>query len=155
MKKEKLANYIIGAVSAAAGLMFLLISKNYAKYSVDGGYTTAATWPTILSWVMMGLSVLLIVYTIVRKDLPQCDLDVKGPEFRGVLLMILGLIGYYLSFKYLGCLITNAIFLPILLIFFGERRWKFILIYDVGAMVVIYVLFELVLESRLAPPFFA
>ena len=154
MKREKLANYIISAIGIAAGIVFLLIGRNYSRATVDGGMTTAATWPTILSWLMIGLSVLLFIHTLVRKTLPTSEIVINSPEFRAVLLMMLGLVAYYLSFRYLGCLITNAVFLPIMLIWFGERRWKFIVLYDAGALLVIYVLFQLVLESRLAPPFF-
>lgn len=154
MKKGKRVDIIIGTLGIAVGIVFFIIGKSYASFSADGGYTTASTWPTILSFAMIGLSTLLVVYTLFRKNLPHTDLDVKSKEFRGVLLMILALIAYFLSFKYLGCLITNAIFLPVLLYYFGERNWKYIVIYDIGALALIYVLFELVLKSRLAPPFF-
>ena len=154
MKREKLANYIISVVGVLVGCVYLYISRNYTRATVDGGFTSAATWPTMLSWAMIGLSVLLFIHTVVRKDLPTSEVRVDSREFRAVLLMMLGLIAYYLSFRYLGCLITNAVFLPVLLICFGERRWWFIVLYDVGALIIIYYLFQVVLRSRLAPPFF-
>lgn len=151
----KRANYITGLIGVVVGAVFLIVGREYRTASVDGGYTTAATWPTIISWVMIGLSCLLIVSTAVTKGGQSCGVQFNSPQFRGVLLMMLFLSAYYLSFRYLGCLITNAIFLPLMLIAFGERRPLFIGIFDVGALVVIYLLFQVVLESRLAPPFFA
>ena len=150
----KRINYFISVICFSIGIIFFAVSRDYVSASIDSGYTSAATWPTILSVAMVGLAVLLFLSTLFSKDDSQNLFSLKNREFAAVLLMMLALVIYYISFRYLGCIITNAIFLPILLICFGERRWKFIVMYDIGVLVAIYVLFQIVLKSNLAPPFF-
>lgn len=149
----KTANYIISAITAAVGAVFLWVGQSYGAHSLDG-VTTAASWPNLLSAILIGLSVLLAASTALsRKDAPA-PLQFKSPEFQAVLRTILLVLAYTVSFCYLGCLLTNLIFVPIFLLTFGERNWKILVFYDVGLLVFVYVVFELILSSRLARPFF-
>ena len=149
----KTANYIISILTAAIGAVFLWIGRSYDSYSLDG-VTTAASWPNLLSVILIGLAVLLAVSTAFSHNKTPAPIQVKNPEFQAVLRTIIIILAYTVSFYFLGCLISNLIFVPIFLLTFGERNWKTILLYDVGLLVFIYVIFEVILSSRLARPFF-
>lgn len=149
----KTANYFISLITALVGALFLWIGRDYGRYSLDG-VTTAASWPTILCVVLIVLAVLLALSTALdKRDIPA-PIRLNSPEFRAVLHTIILILAYMVSFRLLGCLISNLIFVPLFLLSFGERSWKTIVLYDLGLLAFIYVVFEIVLSSRLAPPFF-
>lgn len=149
----KRANYIISVVMAGIGILFLTVGRQYSSAALDAE-SSAATWPTILSWILIGLAVILAITNTISKDIPESGIDFRGAGFRAVLMMIGIVLTYLVSYCFLGCLITNGIFIPILLYFLGERNWKVIVIYDVAVLAAVYLLFEVLLSSKLAPAFF-
>ena len=68
--------------------------------------------------------------------------------------VISAVIALLIAYKYLGCIISLGIFFPLFMIYLGERSWKAIVIYDVVSLCAIYFIFEKVLGSPLAKPFF-
>lgn len=149
----KTANYIISLLTAIMGAVFLWVGRSYRGYSLDGA-TTASSWPTILCILLILLAALLAVSTALdKRDIPA-PLQWKSTEFRAVVRTILLVLAYTVSFRLLGCLISNLIFVPLFLLAFGERDWKTIVLYDLGLLAFIYVVFEVILSSHLAPPFF-
>ncbi|MCI9075715.1 MAG: tripartite tricarboxylate transporter TctB family protein [Dorea sp.] len=145
----KIANYIISGIMGAAGVAFLMLSRTYTA-AMDST-STAGTWPGILSWILIGLAVLLALTNTFSKNIPPSAVNIHSAEFRAVLIMIGAVLIYMLSYRFLGCLITNAVFIPFFLYFLGERNKKLIVIYDICVLAAIYLVFEVVLSSKLAP----
>ena len=149
----KKANYIISAITLVVGIVFLIVGQTYAGVSLDG-ITSSASWPDILCVLLIGLSIVLALYNTFGKDIPESQIDFKSYEFHCVLIVIAMVVALLISFYYLGCLISLAIFFPIFMVFLGERSWKVIAIYDVVSLVAVYLIFEKLLTSPLAPPIF-
>ena len=149
----KTANYIISLLTAAVGALFLWVGRGYGSYSLDG-VTTAASWPTILCVILIVLAALLALSTALDKRNIPAPIRLKSPEFQAVLRTIVLILAYMVAFRLLGCLISNLIFVPLFLLSFGERSWKTIILYDLGLLVFINIVFEVVLSSRLAQPLF-
>ena len=149
----KRANYIMSTVVCAVAVVFLILGRTYSKYSLDG-YSSSASWPNILSWLLLWLGLLLAISNALSKNIPKSEIDFKSIEFQKVLIVMAAVIVLYVAFRYLGCLISLGIFFPLFMIFLGEHNWKTIVIYDVVSLVATYLIFELLLESALARPFF-
>lgn len=147
----KHANYIISAVAILIGTVFLITGNSLKTATLDG-ITSAASWPNILSWVLIGLAVILALYNTFSKNIPESKIDFKSYEFHNVLIVIVMLIAYITAYYYFGCLITNAVFFPAFMIYLGERSWKVLVVYDAAALLVIWFLFEKILRSPLAKP---
>ncbi len=148
----KKANYIISIIICAIAIVFLVIGKSYT-FTLDG-ITTASSWPNILCWILLLLGIVLFFWNTFSKNIPASKIDFRSEEFSKVLITIAMVFGLLVLYYYLGCLISLAIFFPVFLLFLGERNWKTIVIYDVVAVGMIYVVFELILDSRIARPFF-
>lgn len=148
----KKANYVIGIIILAVAITFLFIGRSYT-FSLDGA-TTASSWPNILCYILIFLAVILLVWNTFSKDIPESKIDFKSHEFYMVLITMAMVFVLLLVYRYMGCLISLGIFFPVFLVFLGERNWKTIVIYDVAALIFIYLMFEVVLGSRIARPFF-
>lgn len=149
----KKGNYIISVLAIVVGAVFLAAGRALGGSSLDG-YTSANTWPNILSAILIALGILLAVVNTVSKNIPESKIDYKSPDFHRLLLFILLVLIYAALFYLLGCLIASAVFIPVFLAFFGERSWKLIVIYDGAFLILLYVLFEQVLKSPLSRPIF-
>ena len=149
----KRANYIISALTCAFAIVFLVVGKQYSNISLDG-ITTSASWPNLLSWLLLGLGVFLSVWNTFSKNIPASKINFKSYEFHNVLIVMAAVIALLISFKYLGCLISLGIFFPLFMIYLGERSWKALVIYDAVALLTIYFVFEKFLGSPLAKPIF-
>lgn len=145
----KIANYIISGIMGAVGIVFLLLGRTYTA-AMDST-STAGTWPCILSWILIGLAALLAITNSFGKEGDPAAVNIRGAEFKAVLIMIGMVLIYLLSYRFLGCLITNGVFIPLFLYFLGERKLKVIVLYDIGVLAAVYIIFELILSSKLAP----
>lgn len=149
----KRVNYMLSAAICVVAITFLLFGQIYGKNSLDG-YTSSASWPNFLSILLLGMGILLAAWNTFSKDVPDSKIDFKSLEFRNVLIVMASILVLFVAFRYLGCLISLGIFFPLFMWFLGERSWKTIIIYDVLSLTIIYVVFVLVLGSKLAEPFF-
>ena len=149
----KKANYIISVIVCAIAIVFLVVGKQYAGISLDK-ITSSGDWPIILSWILLGLGIFLAVWNTVSKSVPESKIDFKSYEFHNVLIVMAIVIILLVAFKYLGCLISLGIFFPVFMLYMGEKNWKVLVIYDVAALLGIYLIFEKLLSSPLAKPIF-
>ena len=149
----KKANYIISALTCAFAIAFLIAGRKYAGISLDG-ISTSASWPNILAWILLALGIFLAVWNTVSKDIPASKIDFKSYEFHNVLIVMAAVVALMLLYRYLGTILSLAIFFPAFMLYLGERSWKAIVIYDVVSLTAIYFIFEKFLGSPLARPFF-
>lgn len=149
----KKANYLISAATIAVGIFFLVYGRQFAEISLDG-ITSSASWPNILSYLLIFLGVVLGIYNTVSKFIPPSKIDFKSFEFHRLLIVIAMVIALLLIWRYFGTIISLAIFLPAFSALLGERRWYVLVLYDVGVIVCVWLIFEKLLNSPLAKPFF-
>ena len=149
----KKANYLISILTIATGVFFLIYGRRFAEIRLDG-ITSSASWPNILSYLLIFLGVVLGVYNTISKYIPPSKIDFKSYEFHMLLIVIAMVIALLLVWRYFGTLISLAIFLPALSLLLGERRWYVLLAYDAGEILCVWLIFEKLLNSPLAKPFF-
>lgn len=148
----KRANYVISVLTCAFAIVFLVVGRSYTT-SLDG-ISTSASWPNILSWLLLGLGVFLAVWNTFSKNIPASKIDYKSYAFHNVLIVMAAVVLLLIIYYYLGCLISLGIFFPLFMLYLGERNWKTLIVYDIVALLVIYLAFEKLLGSPLARPFF-
>lgn len=148
----KRANYVISALTCAFAIVFLVVGRMYTT-SLDG-ISTSASWPNILSWLLLGLGIFLAVWNTFSKNIPASKIDFKSYSFHNVLIVMAAVVLLLIVFHYLGCIISLGIFFPLFMLYLGERNWKILIAYDVISLLVIYLAFEKLLSSPLARPFF-
>ena len=99
--------------------------------------------------IMCGLSVLLATLFLISclrgKDVKEGDAPISfaGTGRAVVMGVILG--GYILLNYLLGFYISTVIFMPIGMLYLGQRNWKIIASVSIALPLIIYVFFDLVL----------
>ena len=87
----KRANYIISIITCAFAIVFLVVGRQYSNISLDG-ISTSASWPNILSWILLGLGIFLGIWNTFSKDIPASKIDFKSYEFHNVLIVMAAVI---------------------------------------------------------------
>src|SRR5699024_3873744 len=106
-------------------------------------------WPTLLAWALIALSVLLVTTNVVPdrkpKDLPD---PITGWGVSRLIVTFTVLIGYLASFNVLQLWLTTFISV-VLLLLFGFRQWKLLLVFPAIIAAILHVLFVVLLRVPL------
>jgi hypothetical protein len=134
----------IWALSAGLGIGF----------KEEGGIS-AGTWPAITGGIMVGAALILLVMTLVnRKKYEEMEVVLGLPANRRVYLVMGIMVVYCLLLNVLGLYISGLILIPALMWVLGERNKKKTAIVTIVALAAIYVIFSLILGTKLPEPFF-
>lgn len=139
MKKFTL---IFSGIMIAIGVGAIIEASRYKKYPLSQGFG-AGFFPIILGGVIIGLSVILIIQTLVKKD----DEKISGLNWESLwrpLVFVICMAGFALLLKPLGLLLNSFWFVAVTMITMGAKWWKSLIIAAVTAAV-IYVGFDVLL----------
>lgn len=104
---------------------------------------------------MVGAALILLVMTLVnRKKYEEMEVVLGLPANRRVYLVMGIMVVYCLLLNVLGLYISGLILIPALMWVLGERNKKKTAIVTVVALAAIYVIFSLILGTKLPEPFF-
>jgi len=151
----KLANIILSVITLALSVYIYYVSRQFPEVldSVPG----PGIWPGILSLCLFGVSLFLLVTTIITwkkpllkavektelsKDRGQTEERIfsgKG-TIRVYILMGIALI-YLVLMMLVGFLISSAIFMIVTMLFMGEKRIWLAALVGVGASLGLYLIF--------------
>ena len=155
MVNMKKCNYVISAVAAVLGVAIWALSAGLGIGFKEEGGISAGTWPAITGGIMVGAALILLVMTLVnRKKYEEMEGVLGLPANRRVYLVMGIMVVYCLLLNVLGLYISGLILIPALMWVLGERNKKKTAIVTVVALAAIYVIFSLILGTKLPEPFF-
>lgn len=155
MVNMKKCNYVISAVAAVLGVDIWALSAGLGIGFKEEGGISAGTWPAITGGIMVGAALILLVMTLVnRKKYEEMEVVLGLPANRRVYLVMGIMVVYCLLLNVLGLYISGLILIPALMWVLGERNKKKTAIVTVVALAAIYVIFSLILGTKLPEPFF-
>ena len=155
MVNMKKCNYVISAVAAVLGVAIWALSAGLGIGFKEEGGISAGTWPAITGGIMVGAALILLVMTLVnRKKYEEMEVVLGLPANRRVYLVMGIMVVYCLLLNVLGLYIYGLILIPALMWVLGERNKKKTAIVTVVALAAIYVIFSLILGTKLPEPFF-
>ncbi len=155
MVNMKKCNYVISTVAAVLGVAIWALSAGLGIGFKEEGGISAGTWPAITGGIMVGAALILLVMTLVnRKKYEEMEVVLGLPANRRVYLVMGIMVVYCLLLNVLGLYISGLILIPALMWVLGERNKKKTAIVTVVALAAIYVIFSLILGTKLPEPFF-
>ena len=155
MVNMKKCNYVISAVAAVLGVAIWALSAGLGIGFKEEGGISAGSWPAITGGIMVGAALILLVMTLVnRKKYEEMEVVLGLPANRRVYLVMGIMVVYCLLLNVLGLYISGLILIPALMWVLGERNKKKTAIVTIVALAAIYVIFSLILGTKLPEPFF-
>lgn len=140
-KKKFNMNILVCAFVAGISLVFLI-----ASFFIED--KLSATFPKILCGLSIALSILYFIQILCGKHNEEFDFTGTGRACLACLVII----GYLLSNYLFGYYIATVIFLPVCMLFLGQRNWKVIAGVTVGLPLFLYLLLDLVMEMQMPQP---
>lgn len=139
---------LVAVVSAVlAGGWFAL--SRAMTVATDTGGIDPRWWPSVLTGVWFGLSVLLLVWAL-RAPLARDDLESTTAQgWRRLLLLAVLSAAFIALWPVVGFPAASLVFLALVLWVCGARSWKTLLIYPVATTAFIYLLFQSLLRVPL------
>jgi putative tricarboxylic transport membrane protein len=108
----------------AVGMIFCVGAKRLGLFS--GGISGAGLFPFIASIILIGLSVMVLISSITKRKKRKIvveDFFSEKDSLRKVLISVLALFFYQMTFEYLGYLFTTFLFMIFLLRFIEPQKW--------------------------------
>lgn len=155
MVSMKKCNYVISAVTGALGVIILILSAGLGVgFKAEGGIS-AGTWPAIMGGIMTGAAVILLIMTLSnRKKYEEMEVTLKLPANKRVYVVMGVMAVYCVLLNILGIYISGVILIPVLMLILGERNKKKMAVVTVATLIGIFIIFNLILGTKLPEPFF-
>lgn len=146
----------------ADGLVVTLLGIAFLAYSVDQfrAMSRKVNWimsPYLFPMIVAGMAILLGIGIIVEsrgKDEKQAKAEAEGGRSTlrralDVVLVIAMAVLYEIALPYTGFIPATAVFLAVMVLFLGERRWYIFVPVAVLTPLILYAIFRLGLNVRL------
>ena len=155
----KKADVIIGTVFIVFSVVVLLIIPHQVR--VTEKLADSSFLPTVVSYGLLGLGVLLIISSIPGlrkqevKEHPRETAEQETPEEKKsehlprVVLVAVVALGYFFLMKYIGYLPATVIALTVLFVVFGEKRVWMLALLSVAGSGITYLIFRYLFYVRL------
>lgn len=145
---------LFGALALAA-LFFLIPTGVQAPGSIEQAALSPAFWPKVIAWATLVASVMLLVEAIgaARTQAPKPEAEADGPlaEDHTVIVGLLRAIGlilllfaFYRFLDRYGIVVPSIVLLPLIMLYFGERKAVTIGAVSLGLPVLLYLFFRYV-----------
>jgi len=102
--------------------------------------------PWVLVTCLYVLSILLLVQTIFKGSAETCDYAISKKEGAGILFLVVIVITYIKAMSFFGFLLTTPIFLAVLMLITGARKWKEVVLTSTLVTFGIYLFFQKVFQ---------
>ena len=155
MVSMKKCNYVISAVTGVLGVIILILSAQLGTgFKADGGISRG-TWPAIMGGIMTVAAIVLLVMTLAnRKKYEEMEVALKMPANKRVYAVMGVMVLYCVLLRILGIYLSGAVLIPVLMWMLGERDKKKMVIVTAVTLAGVFVIFNLILGTKLPEPFF-
>jgi hypothetical protein len=144
----KRINIITSLVLFAFGGFYIYLITRLPERNLE--HTLKSSFmPWVLVILLLFLSLLLLVWNLLRDSQEACDYRISRREGGGLILLIALIIAYILALPYLGFLILTPPLLAVLIWLTGSRRWVEIVAVSLGSTAAVYAFFTLLFRVQL------
>jgi len=145
VESKNKGNYdlIIGGIGLLVCIIVYLLTNNYPSPHV--GYISAATFPRLLSTLIGVLGVVLMIQSIYTKN----NIKIQFKNSKIVITVIIALILYALTIKYIGFEITTVCFIFFTLYLLGIKKLSYLIFTPIITTLLIQYIFKNILGVAL------
>jgi hypothetical protein len=144
-------NIIAGLILIGLSIFFFYLTT---QFPIVKGYQQMgdAFWPRAVLFVLIGLSIILIVQSVLKsgkKESAKKSSLQEAPD-RPALFKTMGImIGYILCIPYLGFLVATFLALIVFSYLMGDRKASRMMYFSLGMTVATYLIFALLIYTAL------
>lgn len=146
--KIRLREILAVVLSLAGGIAILLGTNNITLR--DTGELGPRFWPTLLGWAIVGLSVLLVTTNVVPA---RTSKDIPNPMTRWgatqLIITFVVLLAYLSLFNVITLWLITFVTVALLVLLYGFRGWKVLIIFPGIIAAVLHILFVVLLRVPL------
>lgn len=102
--------------------------------------------PWVLVTCLYGLSILLLLQACSKGSPETCDYVISKKEGLGVLFLLVIVVTYIKAMAFFGFILVTPIFLVVLMLTIGARKWKEIVLTSTLVTLGIYLFFQKVFQ---------
>ncbi len=153
MTNMKKCNYVISMIAAIIGVVILSLSSKLGIGLKQKGGIEAGTWPAIMGAILMISALILLGMTLVnKKKYEEMEVLLTLPANIRVYLMMGIFVIYCAVLRVLGLYLSILFLIPTIMVMIGERNKKKIAIVTFGTILGIFLIFGLILGTKLPQP---
>ena len=149
MAREKVGALVMLLFSMAYGLLALKIPLSFLARDE---FFTSRTMPYALAVLGVFLALLILVLPTTdpagKRSLRE---ETHGMDWKTALLLVVGMIVYGLTMKWIGFIISSILFLLVGFYILGERRIKRMLLASIPLVVMLWFIMSSLLGVYIAP----
>jgi putative tricarboxylic transport membrane protein len=149
MAREKVGALIMLLFSMAYGLLALNIPLSFLA---QNEFFTSRTMPYALAVLGVLLALLILVFPTTdpegKRSLRE---ETHGMDWKTAILLVVGMIAYGLTMKWIGFIISSILFLLVGFYILGERRIKRMLLASIPLVVMLWFIMSSLLGVYIAP----
>jgi putative tricarboxylic transport membrane protein len=149
MAREKVGALVMLLFSMAYGLLALKIPLSFLA---QNEFFTSRTMPYALAVLGVLLALLILVFpTTAPEGKRSLREETHGMDWKTAILLVVGMIAYGLTMKWIGFIISSILFLLVGFYILGERRIKRMLLASIPLVVMLWFIMSSLLGVYIAP----
>ena len=149
MAREKVGALVMLLFSMAYGLLAFKIPLSFLARNE---FFTSRTMPYALAILGILLALLILVFPTTdpagKRSLRE---ETHGMDWKTAILLVVGMIAYGLTMKWIGFIISSILFLLVGFYILGERRIKWMLLASIPLVVMLWFIMSSLLGVYIAP----
>jgi putative tricarboxylic transport membrane protein len=141
----KKVNVILAALLIGLGIFYAYLAANLPDRNLPN--TLGSDFmPWVLAGCLLLLSLLLLIKTVFGSTPEQFDFSISPKEGFGVIFLTVCVFAYVKLMILIGFVLATPIFLVLLMLITGSRKWKEIVMVSIFATFSIYLLFQKIFQ---------
>lgn len=141
----KKVNVILAALLIGLGIFYAYLAANLPDRNLPN--TLGSDFmPWVLAGCLLLLSLLLLIKTVFGSTPEQFDFSISPKEGFGVVFLTVCVFAYVKLMILIGFVLATPIFLALLMLITGSRKWKEIVMVSIFATFSIYLLFQKIFQ---------
>ena len=141
----KKVNVILAALLIGFGIFYAYLAANLPDRNLPN--TLGSDFmPWVLAGCLLLLSLLLLIKTVFGSTPEQFDFSISPKEGFGVIFLTVCVFAYVKLMILIGFVLATPIFLALLMLITGSRKWKEIVMVSIFATFSIYLLFQKIFQ---------
>ncbi|MDF1591510.1 MAG: tripartite tricarboxylate transporter TctB family protein [Desulfobacterales bacterium] len=141
----KKANIIISVVLLIFGSYYAFLTSRLPTRNLPN--TLGIDFmPWLLVVLLFIVVLLLLLKTVLRKPLESFDPKISSKEGIGIIFLTIFLYAYVQAMHLFGFVWVTPVFMAVLMVMTGSRKWKEIVVLSIVSPMVIYVFFQKIFQ---------
>jgi putative tricarboxylic transport membrane protein len=141
----KKVNVILAALLIGFGIFYGYLAAHLPDRNLPN--TLGSDFmPWVLAGCLLFLSLLLLIKTVFGGSPEQLDYSISPKEGFGVIGLTACVFAYVKLMNLIGFILATPIFLALLMLITGSRKWKEIVMVSIVATFIIYLLFQKIFQ---------